>query len=177
MKRLALMAFAIALAAMAEVTACSATPSTPTAASTATSTPSVDPVAFARCMRSHGLPNFPDPDTQGNIQASSGPGSGAMQQNSPQYASAYAACKSLLPPAHTKGSQFRQQLLNYAKCMRGRGIKDFPDPNSQGELVMNKSGDLDPSSPLFKRALSACKQYQPGGGRGGTGDGSQPGGN
>jgi hypothetical protein len=174
MKLLAWIAFAIAVAATATATACSATPSTPNVAASPTS--SADPVAFARCMRSHGLPNFPDPNTNGNIQASSGPGSGAMNQNSPQYASAYAACKSLMPPTHSKSPQFRNQLLNYAKCMRAHGLKDFPDPNSHGELVMDKGGDLNPSSPLFQRANNACKQYQPGGGHAGTGGGTQPGG-
>lgn len=90
-----------------------------------------------------------------------------MDQNSPQYASAYAACKSLVPPMHSKGGGLnRAQTLKYAQCMRAHGLADFPDPNSRGELVLSQGGDLDPSSPLFKKAQNACKKFQPGGAAG-----------
>jgi len=119
-------------------------------------------------MRSHGLPDFPDPGANGGIQVSTGPGGGAMGASSPQFASAYAACKSLMPALHTKGgAPDRAQLLKYAQCMRTQGIKDFPDPGPQGGLALTGRGDLDPSSPLFQKAENACKKFQPGGGGGG----------
>lgn len=49
---------------------------------------------FARCMRAHGVPNFPDPDGQAGQL---GPGSG-IDPNSPQFQSALnGPCESLAP--------------------------------------------------------------------------------
>jgi hypothetical protein len=50
---------------------------------------------FARCMRSHGVPNFPDPKVSGGnfqVQLPSG-----VSQNSPQFQKAIRACQSLSP--------------------------------------------------------------------------------
>jgi hypothetical protein len=48
-------------------------------------------------MRSHGLANFPDPQTSGNgIGLTIGKNSG-IDPNSPQFKSAQHACQSLLP--------------------------------------------------------------------------------
>lgn len=58
-------------------------------------------VAFAECMRSHGMPNFPNP---GNGPAFGPPGSG-VDPTSPQFQSALQACKSLAPPAWVSGGQ------------------------------------------------------------------------
>jgi len=53
---------------------------------------------FARCMRSHDVPNFPDPD---NVGLWVPPGMTRL----PQYQRAYQACHSLLPPnAPIKGA-------------------------------------------------------------------------
>ena len=51
-------------------------------------------VAFAECMRAHGMPNFPNP---GNGSAFGPPGSG-VDPTSPQFQRALEACKSLAPP-------------------------------------------------------------------------------
>jgi len=120
-------------------------------------------------MRSHGLPDFPDPGSNGGFQISGGPGT-PLDPNSTQYASAYAACKSLMPPLRTRGGQHpdRAHMLRYAQCMRAQGVKDFPDPDPQGGLTLSGSGDLNPSSPLFQKAQNACKRFQPGGGGGVT---------
>jgi hypothetical protein len=173
----------VAIAMMATATACSARSAGPAVASAgpsgssspATSAPTASPVAFARCMRSHGLPDFPDPGANGGIRITSGPGSGAMGANSPQYAAAYAACKALMTPLHARGGgPDRGQLLKYAQCMRAHAIKDFPDPDSRGGLALSGRGDLDPSSPLFQKAQTACKQFQPGGGGSGVSSRSHP---
>lgn len=52
-------------------------------------------LAFARCMRAHGVPDFPDPNGQAGQL---GPGSG-INPDSPQFQSALnGACKPLAPP-------------------------------------------------------------------------------
>ena len=120
-------------------------------------------VAFAQCMRSHGLPDFPDPSSNGGIKVNGSQG-GALDPNSAQYQTAFAACKSLMPRGNGGGKRpARAQMLKYAQCMRAHGVTDFPDPNADGGLNLGGSGDLDPSSPLFQQADSKCKQNLPGG--------------
>jgi hypothetical protein len=50
-------------------------------------------LAFARCMRSHGVPDFPDPGIRGAIRVSSG---SSIDPNSPLYRKAEQTCSSLL---------------------------------------------------------------------------------
>lgn len=47
---------------------------------------------YATCMRSHGVPDFPDPNGQGLIQINA---SGTLEPNSPAFQNAQMACKRL----------------------------------------------------------------------------------
>jgi hypothetical protein len=50
---------------------------------------------FSKCMRSHGVPNFPDPQENGQaIHVGGGPG---IDPSSPQVQAAQSDCRSLLP--------------------------------------------------------------------------------
>src|ERR1700684_151757 len=51
-------------------------------------------LAYAKCMRSHGVPQFPAPDGQGNFNNSQ---IESITQNNPQARNAWAQCGSLLP--------------------------------------------------------------------------------
>jgi hypothetical protein len=119
---------------------------------------------FAACMRSHGLPNFPDPDAQGNIQFGSAEG---IDPRSPKFRSALTPCRTLLPhlgpPTAAQLAQVEEQLLAFAKCMRARGIADFPDPSGAGLPLTRPHGDLDPNSPRFQADYRACKNHLPAG--------------
>jgi subtilase family serine protease len=58
-------------------------------------------LAFAKCMRSHGEPNFPDPTRKGgSVREKLTPG---VDPNSPQSTAAMNACKHLLPNGSTGG--------------------------------------------------------------------------
>jgi hypothetical protein len=48
---------------------------------------------YANCMRSNGVPNFPDPNGHGAIQIQEAPG--VLDESSPQFQKAETACKSL----------------------------------------------------------------------------------
>jgi hypothetical protein len=62
------------------------------ASSASTGSPAYAQVlAFAQCMRGHGVPNFPDPGQSRQQGASVNP-------NSPHYLAAANACQHLLPP-------------------------------------------------------------------------------
>jgi hypothetical protein len=116
-------------------------------------------LAFSRCMRAHGISDFPDPQSDGSLIVTAGPGSD-MDQNNPRFQAANEACKPLLPqgpaPAGVKAAN-----LKYSHCMRAHGISDFPDPDADGHLnVGGKAGsDLDPNSPAYQRADDVCKKF------------------
>jgi hypothetical protein len=130
-----------------------------------------DPLAYSKCMRSHGVPQFPDPDPNGGLELSAGPGTG-INPDSATFKAAQQACQHLLPtPPPEQQQQNYEALLKFAKCMRDHGISDFPDPSPDGGLQI-KSGhgsDLDPNSPTFKAAQQACQKYLPNGGPGKAG--------
>ena len=55
----------------------------------------------------------------------------------------------------------------FSACMRKNGVPNFPDPNSRGGLTINggPGRGLNPNSPQFKHAQSACSKYLPNGGK------------
>ena len=110
-------------------------------------------VAYSRCMRSHGVSNYPDPTTSGGIGINL---PHSFNTNSPAYLAASQACKALAPVGHpTTGSPDKIAAeVKVARCMRSHGDPSFPDPNSQGGFDRSK---FDESSPAFKTARNACK--------------------
>ncbi len=61
-------------------------------------------------------------------------------------------------------SSVQKQDLEYAQCMRSHGLTNFPDPpsgnSSGGAQSITKSG-INPNSPTFQAANSACQKYEP----------------
>lgn len=143
-------------------------PSSPSGTASSGS-PRASALAYSRCMRTHGIKDFPDPDANGGIRLNAHPGSD-IDPNNPKYQAADSACKSLLPPPQAPPKNLKAQNLKYAQCMRAHGISDFPDPQPDGTLQIQASpgSDLDPNNPRFKSADGACKKYQPAGGGGGV---------
>ena len=125
-------------------------------------------LGFSRCMRAHGVANFPDPNGQGVTQF--GPNSGIDPQSAPFQAAAQACRSDLrgkepqLSPAQQ--AKARRQALAFSACVRRHGIPDFPDPsfgangNAGIHLAGNSSGDLNPSNPTFQAALQACHGFK-----------------
>jgi hypothetical protein len=56
-----------------------------------------------------------------------------------------------------------QKALSYAECMRSHGVPGFPDPNSQGDFLVNPSDniDIDELSPQYKSAVKTCAHLFP----------------
>jgi hypothetical protein len=119
---------------------------------------------FASCMRKHGVPSFPDPNSQGLIQLGSG-----LDPHSPGFRVAFSACRKLLPagfgqpPTQAQLDQLQQQLLAFSTCMRSHAIKGFPDPTGGGLPQIQPVGDLNPDNPHFQTAYNACKPNLPAG--------------
>jgi hypothetical protein len=60
------------------------------------------------------------------------------------------------------GAAAAPDALKYAQCMRANGVPDFPDPVDGGFHITSGPGsDLDPGSPQFAAADTACKAYSP----------------
>jgi hypothetical protein len=136
------------------IAACGATH--PNAGPPAGQTPYQQALAYAHCMRAHGDPGFPDPNSQGLFPHPAGS----------QYASATRACGHLLPAQRLTPAEKRQhvaQALKFAACMRTHGYPDFPDPivSSGGTAVGFGFSGIDTSSPQFHRAWQACRSYEP----------------
>src|SRR5436190_19240282 len=57
----------------------------------------------------------------------------------------------------------REAAVKYSQCMRENGVKNFPDPQPDGGLLIKAGPDtgIDPQSPALKAALEACKKYEP----------------
>jgi len=152
------LAIAIAVAAVL-ATACGAAGSAAGSASAGRSTVDLEAIAFAKCMRSHGAPSWPDPNSSGVFIAT--PANHA-DFNAP--ASADKACQHLMPGGGKQAPATRQGLdnaLKYSACMRSHGVPRFPDPTSGGGFTLAGTG-IDPNSPQFQAAQQVCGKVVPG---------------
>jgi hypothetical protein len=118
-------------------------------------------VAYSECMRSHGVPSFPDPNSQGgiSINATSGSGGSSIDPNSPQYQAAQKACAKLAPGPGTPAQQAHNlaQALKYSACMRSHGVVTFPDPTlSNGQIEFAGPPGIG-RTPQFQTAQTACQ--------------------
>lgn len=117
-----------------------------------------DAVEYAECMRSHGMPSFPDP-TRNSVNAIKDFDMTGISLSSPQYTAANKACSHLLPNGgHPTSADQQQQVANnlkIAQCMRTHGISDFPDPSADGSFLLQGS-NLNPNNPLFEASAKAC---------------------
>ncbi|HUB75527.1 MAG TPA: hypothetical protein VL977_00655 [Solirubrobacteraceae bacterium] len=110
-------------------------------------------IAFASCMRAHGVPGFPDPTATGAAlppAARTG-----LDKRSPTFQAAQRACARLatalaaLKPRKSVASQLRS-----AECMRAHGVAGFPDPLPGGGFDIPAT--LDTHAPAFRAAARAC---------------------
>jgi hypothetical protein len=129
------------------------------------STPYQEALAYAQCMRSHGEPRFPDPDSQGQFKLT-GPEIGPL--GSPRYLSASNACEHLTPKIEPMTAARKRenvsQALKYSACMRSNGITTFPEPivSNGGAAVGWRMSGIDQNSPQFHSAQQACRDFEPG---------------
>ena len=128
-------------------------------------------LAYAKCMRSHGIPNFPDPTVQDNAQ-NKGVGfsmPSGVDPHSPQFKAASKTCQKQTGFGHISTAQLQAgmtAMLKYAECMRSHGITKFPDPfENSHQIGFNTTGTgIDQNSPRFKAANKTCQPLLPGGG-------------
>ncbi len=121
-------------------------------------------VAYAHCMRHHGVPDFPDPTPSPGggfgFQINGGPGSD-LAPNNATFKAADQECRPLLPgqgQARPVPGQKIATEVKWAGCMRSHGLPGFPDPNAQGAF---DSSRFDDTSPAFQTASKTCKSVEP----------------
>src|SRR5215470_18973722 len=117
-------------------------------------------LAYARCMRAHGVPDFPDPN--GNGQFNVDPHSASSQETAADH-----VCHHLLTAGRQANAAQQQhmlsQLVKYAQCMRAHGVPNFPDPDTTGGGIGEHAGmgfdlgSINVHSPQFRSADHACQ--------------------
>lgn len=130
-------------------------------------------VAFSRCMRSHAVPNFPDPNPDGGFPTIGGPR--GINVASPAFRAAEKACQHILPGAvlgasgHPSARVLKEMLVR-TRCMRAHGVSEFPDPmrsppadpgdgaviGSNGAYFWLHRDTINYLSPAFKEAAATC---------------------
>jgi hypothetical protein len=126
-------------------------------------------VKYADCMRANGVPNFPDPGSNGALPNPASPGFRAAKK----------ACAKLQPvglqlhgPPIPSAAELRAARA-FARCMRAHGLSQFPDPLTTVPDVPNltlgageyfpKTSTIELQSPAFKQAAKACGLQLPSG--------------
>src|SRR6266487_765617 len=145
------------------------------------STTSPSAVAYAACMRSHGVPNYPDPDSNGQLPKTSAQ---RLAVSTSQLQAAQQACQHLLPNAGGSLEQQTEQCIStsncpqalvqqiltaerkFAQCMRSHGMPKYPDPtiDSEGRPIfvfsISKDG-FDPHEPQIMTKEDECQRVAP----------------
>lgn len=150
--------------------------------SSSNSSPAAHPneaLAYARCMRSNGVPNYPDPDSNGNLRKGD---ARAFGISASQYQAAEHACGHLLPSGG--GASLTQCLMTgdcprsvvqpaldegrtFAQCMRSHRVTNWPDPTvdslGRPSFQVTKAGiSIDATrSPQMLSKIGDC-QREPG---------------
>lgn len=155
----------------------SAGTTTTTSATGASSRSGTGALAFAHCMQTHGVPDFPDPGATGRTVIKGGPTSD-LSPTSPAFKKAQRDCRKYSTQGHmtpAQEAQARADALKFSQCMRKHGVPDFPDPTFTGTgggiriSIHSSPGstpNLNPNAPTFQAAQKACQKYTPGRGKG-----------
>jgi hypothetical protein len=130
-----------------------------------------DILSFARCMRSHGVSNFPDDLNFQNV-----PG---INSSSPAFKAAQTACQHLLPvkapPPAAPSAQTHAKLVRLSNCLRTHGYPSIPDPKpnppptagspeasgydalyGEGDYWIGIPNSIDAHGTAFVRTARAC---------------------
>jgi hypothetical protein len=131
-------------------------------------------IRFASRMRSHGVPNFPDPSTSGGGVGFSIKSRSGINPASPSFQAAQKACGKLLarggPGSGKSSAATKAQMLAISECMRAHWVSAFPDPTTTPPSspvgysgVLGRNGvffaiptTIDIQSPAVRQAATAC---------------------
>ena len=126
-------------------------------------------LAYATCMRSHGVSSFPDPNGGGEIDKAKV----IPLASSPQFPVAQRACRHVLPntnPPRATRAEVQAALggmVRVAACMRSHGVQNWPDPyidrHRPGDPrpVFDLHSIVDPNSPGISTDIHECQHLMP----------------
>ncbi len=148
-----------ALAAALALAACGSSGPTATSTGRLPTVAQTDQVLrFTGCVRSHGVPNVPDPGTRG--------WKAALGSQAPAVRAAERTCERLVPGAMpTSQTQTQTQtpgqiagILAFSRCVRHHGFPTFPDPTTTGQLTheMVAAAGISVHQPAAMHAADAC---------------------
>jgi hypothetical protein len=140
-----------------EIASATGSEASPTASASPGATDPDQNRKFAQCMRDNGVPEFPDPDANGQIprdQLDRG------SIDSDTWRKAFDACRSLAPNGGERpelDAAQQEQLRQWAQCMRDNGV-DIPDPDANGGgFMFGGDSQIDRDNPKFQAAMEACQ--------------------
>ena len=113
-------------------------------------------------MRSHGVPNFPDPNSSGVLPKRQ---VAQLAAGSPEFVPAHRACGHLLPnagqPSPAQVQQAWNDMRSFARCMRSHGVPTWPDPSvtsaQDNRPFFNTPASIDPNAPQITAKIRACQ--------------------
>jgi hypothetical protein len=125
-------------------------------------TPQERSLAMAKCIREHGVEDFPDPqfDDDGGIAMQAPP-------DDPDLPAAASECADILGPVAGAGvgagpsqeqiAETQSKAMEITECMREHGV-DFGDPIVQdnGAVEMQPGADVDRNGSEYQAAEAAC---------------------
>lgn len=140
-------------------------------------------VGYSRCMRSKGVPNYPDPPSGGQVPKADPQRLGV---SSAQLQTAQRSCQHLYPGnGGALGASLRQceetgncpqsvvhrvmnSMLAFSRCMRAHRLLNWPDPtvDSEGRPGFNlvPLHGTDWNSPQVQNKIYRCEHLMPAGG-------------
>ncbi len=123
-------------------------------------------LAFSKCIRSHGVPSFPDPganisgpyDSIGGVEIPQ-----SIDVQSPAFQNAMTSCRGLLAAVFSSKNKphitasLKASLVAHAQCMRTHGVPGYQDPTfpPNGGIAFTDAG-TNPQSPAYRHAAVAC---------------------
>lgn len=125
-------------------------------------------LAFSRCMRSHGVSSFPDPNSTGQIPKEQV----IPLASSPQFRVANRACQHLLPSTGPRTTHAEVQaalsgMVRFAACMHSHGVQNWPDPTvdrshpGDPRPVFDLHSVVDPTAPRISTDIRECQHLMP----------------
>jgi hypothetical protein len=120
---------------------------------------------FAECMRENGVSAFPDPNASGELTIDGIANRSSVDPSTAEFEKAIGACRDLQPGGfmgQKRSAQEQRNGLEFAQCMRDNGVKDFPDPTTDGPLIdtsriPSAAGRGARSIPGFQAAVEKCR--------------------
>jgi hypothetical protein len=155
----------VAALSLALALAACGTGSGPIASGQTGSGPSPGAVAFAKCMRGHGVPQFPDPggtpSAGSSISILGSQLPPTININSPAFQSALSTCMKQFNATHPRPpltAAMKAAALKFSQCMRTHGVPHFPDPAFPpgGGIALRPAPGTDSTSPAFQHAEQQC---------------------